>query len=134
MLQKLLEELPDVHVLRDPTRGGLATTLKEIACQSQVSIQIEEQTLPIRREVQTACEMLGFDPLYMANEGKAIVILPAEFADQAVKVLRTTPYGSMATRIGSVFEKNSGQVLLKTAFGSTRILDMLSGELLPRIC
>jgi hydrogenase expression/formation protein HypE len=112
MLQELLEWVPDVHVLRDPTRGGLATTLKEIACQSQVSIQLEEQALPIRREVQTACEMLGFDPLYLANEGKVIVILPEEFSDQALKVLKNSSYGAMATRIGAVFEENPGQVLL----------------------
>lgn len=134
MLQGLLSEIPGVHVLRDPTRGGLATTLNEIACQSQVSIELDEQTLPIRREVQIACEMLGFDPLYLANEGKAIVILPDKFSNQALEILKTSPYGTMAMRIGSVLSQNPGRVLLKTAYGSTRILDMLSGELLPRIC
>ncbi|MFW5714475.1 MAG: hydrogenase expression/formation protein HypE [Brevefilum sp.] len=134
MLQQLLTEIPEVHVLRDPTRGGLATTLNEIACQSQVSIQLEEESIPVRQDVQTACEMLGFDPLYIANEGKVIVILPEEDTDHALEIMIKTDYSSMATRIGSVFQDNPGQVLLKTAFGSTRILDILSGELLPRIC
>lgn len=134
MLQALVDEIPQVHVLRDPTRGGLATTLKEIACQSQVSIQLEEETIPVKREVQTACEMLGFDPLYLANEGKVIVILPEKFCDQALKIMGLSPYGAMATRIGSVFKGNPGQVLLKTALGTTRMLELLAGELLPRIC
>lgn len=134
MLQALVDKIPQVHVLRDPTRGGLATTLKEIACQSQVSIQLEEETIPIKREVQTACEMLGFDPLYLANEGKVIVIVPEKFSDQALKIMRDSPYGGLAARIGSIYQGNPRQVLLKTAFGSTRMLDLLAGELLPRIC
>ncbi len=134
MIEALLGEIPQVHVLRDPTRGGLATTLKEIACQSQVSIRLEEEAIPIQREVRTACEMLGFDPLYLANEGKLIVILPEQAADKALESMRNSPYGSMAMRIGTVYAQNPGQVLLQTAFGSTRMLDMLSGELLPRIC
>ncbi len=134
MIENLLTAIPDVHVLRDPTRGGLATTLKEIACQSQVSIHLEDESIPIQSEVKVACEMLGFDPLYVANEGKVIVILPKENAEQAVEILQKSPYGAMATRIGSVFSDNPGTVLLKTAFGTTRILDLLSGEMLPRIC
>ena len=134
MITALLDEIPEVHVLRDPTRGGVATTLKEIACQSQVNIQLEEAAIPVKREVQTACEMLGFDPLYLANEGKVIVILPEANSAKALDIMRKSPYGKMAMRIGSVFHENPTQVLLKTAFGSTRILDMLSGELLPRIC
>lgn len=134
MINQLLEIVPNVHVLRDPTRGGLATTLKEIACQSQVSIQLEEISLPIKPDVRVACEMLGFDPLYLANEGKAIVILPSDQSEAALKILHDSPYGIMATRIGEVFHDNPGEVLLNTAFGTTRILDMLSGEILPRIC
>jgi hydrogenase expression/formation protein HypE len=134
LLQGLLAEIPEVHVLRDPTRGGLATTLKEIACQSNVSIRLEEDAIPVRQDVQSACEMLGFDPLYIANEGKVIVILPDKFSSKALEIMRHFPYGSMATRIGSVYQEHPGLVLLNTAFGSTRILDMLSGELLPRIC
>ena len=134
MLNDLVDQIPQVHVLRDPTRGGLATTLKEIACQSQVSIRLQESAIPVKPDVQTACEMLGFDPLYLANEGKAIVVVPEEFADQALDILRKHPYGTMATRIGSVYSENPEQVLLETAFGTTRILDMLAGEILPRIC
>ena len=134
MIKDLLDAVPEIHVLRDPTRGGLATSLKEIACQSQVSIHLEETAIPINPDVQMACEMLGFDPLYLANEGKVIVILPVDWVSQALKALTNNPYGAMSTRIGSVFSENPGQVLLKTAFGSTRMLDMLSGEILPRIC
>lgn len=134
MIHDLLNEIPGVHVLRDPTRGGLATTLKEIACQSQVSIRLQEETIPIKPDVRVACEMLGFDPLYLANEGKLIVILPEESAENALGILKNHPNGAMATRIGSVFNKNPTEVLLETAFGTTRILDMLAGEILPRIC
>lgn len=134
MINDLLDAVPDVHVLRDPTRGGLATTLKEIALQSQVSIRIEEDSIPIKPNVRTACEMLGFDPLYMANEGKVIVILPEERVEKALKHLKQSLYGASAMRIGTVFQEDPGQALLQTAFGTTRILDMLSGEILPRIC
>jgi len=134
MIESLLNEIPQVHVLRDPTRGGLATTLKEIACQSQISIRLEEKSIPVQRKVRTACEMLGFDPLYLANEGKLIVILPEETAERALEIIHNSPHGAMATRIGTIYREHPGQVLLQTAFGSTRMLDMLSGELLPRIC
>ena len=134
MISELLEKIPDVHVLRDPTRGGLATSLKEITCQSQVSIRLDEEAIPIKPDVRTACEMLGFDPLYLANEGKVIVILPGENADTALEIMRNFPHGEMAMRIGEVFGEDQGMVLLETAFGTTRILDMLSGEILPRIC
>ena len=134
MIEALINAVPDVHVLRDPTRGGLATTLKEIACQSEVSIHLDEEAIPIKPDVGIACEMLGFDPLYLANEGKVIIILPEKYVDNALKTMREYPYGVMATRIGSVFNENPGQVLLHTAFGTTRLLDFLSGEILPRIC
>ena len=134
LISDLLDRIPDVHVLRDPTRGGLATSLKEIACQSEVSIRLDEQAIPIKDDVRTACEMLGFDPLYLANEGKVIIILPGEKADEALEIIKKSPYGTNAIRIGEVFEKDPGMVLLETAFGTTRILDMLSGEILPRIC
>jgi len=134
MITSLLETVPEVHVLRDPTRGGLATSLNEIACQSQVTIKLDEETIPIKPEVKIACEMLGFDPLYLANEGKLIVILPEKYAQKALETIRKSPYGQMAMRIGSVFQDDPGRVLLSTAYGTTRILDMLSGELLPRIC
>jgi hydrogenase expression/formation protein HypE len=134
MIEALLREIPQVHVLRDPTRGGLATSLKEIACQSQVSIQVNEETIPINQDVRVACEMLGFDPLYMANEGKTIIILPEMYTDKALEILKQSPYGSLAARIGSVSSEDPGMVLLKTAYGTTRILDLLAGEILPRIC
>jgi hydrogenase expression/formation protein HypE len=134
MISDLLETVPQIHVLRDPTRGGLATSLKEITCQSQVSIRLEEELIPVKPDVRVACEMLGFDPLYLANEGKVIVILPEEFAKTALKILQNSPYGSMSMRIGTVYENNPGEVLLDTAYGTTRMLDMLSGEILPRIC
>lgn len=134
MLDVLLTAIPDVHVLRDPTRGGLATTLKEIACQSQVEIRLEERAIPIKPVVQTACDMLGFDPLYLANEGKAIVILPKNQAEKALQILHDSPYGFGAARIGTVSAEAPEQVLLETPFGTTRVLDMLSGEILPRIC
>jgi hydrogenase expression/formation protein HypE len=134
MIANLLENVPHVHVLRDPTRGGLATSLNEIACQSEVSIHLQEDQIPILPNVRIACEMLGFDPLYLANEGKVIVILPEKYADKALKSLRHSSYGTMAARIGTISHNNPGQVLLHTAFGSTRMLSMLSGEILPRIC
>ncbi len=134
LLDALLESVPDVHVLRDPTRGGLATTLKEIACQSQLGIRLEESAIPIKPAVQTACDMLGFDPLYLANEGKVIVVLPENQVDKALSVLRGFSYGALAARIGTVSAEAPEQVLLETPFGTTRILDMLSGEILPRIC
>lgn len=134
MLMKLLDSIPEVHVLRDPTRGGLATSLNEIACQSKVSIHLEEEKIPIKPNVRIACEMLGFDPLYLANEGKAIVILPEKFIEEALSVLNQSPYGVMAAHIGSVSKEDPGKVLLHTAFGTTRMLSMLSGEILPRIC
>jgi hydrogenase expression/formation protein HypE len=134
MIQGLLEVAPNVHVLRDPTRGGLATTLNEIATQSNVNITIEENLIPIKRSVRSACELLGFDPLYIANEGKVIVILPAEDENIALIALHKHPYGSSACKIGSVSEAPAGRVLLKTRIGTHRILDVLAGEMLPRIC
>lgn len=123
-----------IHVMRDPTRGGLATTLNEIARQSNVNIMIYEDKLPIKSEVLAACEMLGFDPLYIANEGKCIFIVSPEIADDVLQGLKTTKYGENAAIIGEVMQKPEQRVLMKTVLGSTRILDMLSGEMLPRIC
>ncbi|MCJ7694263.1 MAG: AIR synthase-related protein, partial [Anaerolineaceae bacterium] len=114
--------------------GGLATTLIEIAHQSHMTIQIDEETLPIQTAVQTACEMLGFDPLYIANEGKAIIIIPETEVNKALATLKSHPYGKSAMRIGSVVDNSEGIVLLRTPFGTNRILEMQSGEMLPRIC
>lgn len=134
MIADLIEAVPEVHVLRDPTRGGLATSLKEIACQSQVSIRLFEEAIPINPDVQMACEMLGFDPLYLANEGKVIAILPEEKADQAIKCFQQSPYGTQAAKIGLISSDHPGEVLLQTVYGTTRMLEMLTGEILPRIC
>lgn len=125
----------DIHVLRDPTRGGLATTLNEIALQSKISIQLIENKIPVKPEVRGACEMLGFDPLYVANEGKVIIILPENQALNAIQVLKNHPLGKNAVIIGQVIQAiGSPRVTMKTAIGGTRIVDMLTGEMLPRIC
>ena len=134
MIADLLENVPEVHVLRDPTRGGLATSLVEIACQSQLGIILEENAIPIDQDVRSACDLLGLDPLYMANEGKLILILPQEFGQIALNCLQNHPYGRNAAIIGRVEDKPSGQLLLKTPLGTSRHLDMLTGEMLPRIC
>lgn len=123
-----------IHVLRDPTRGGLATSLNEIAQQSGVTILIEENRIPIRTEVTAACEMLGFDPLYIANEGKLIAIVDKNFADSVLQVMKQTRYGEDATIIGEVQKFSQARVLMRTAIGTTRIVDVLAGEMLPRIC
>lgn len=124
----------EIHVLRDPTRGGLATTLNEIARQSGVCLWIEEEHIPIRPEVRAACELLGFDPLYIANEGKLVAILPKEHAPKVLEAMRQERYGEQATIIGEVHADPKGKVLMRTSFGSTRLVDMLPGEMLPRIC
>jgi hydrogenase expression/formation protein HypE len=134
LIHSVLMAAPRTHVLRDPTRGGLATTLNEIAVQSKVSIWLDEKSIPIQGEVRAACEILGFDPLYIANEGKVIVIVPPDEADSALNAMCSNPYGFMATRIGSVKSDPAGRVLLKTTIGGTRVLDVLAGEMLPRIC
>lgn len=123
-----------VHVLRDPTRGGLATTLNEIARQSQVGILLEEDRIPVRPAVAAACEMLGFDPLYVANEGKLVAIVAPHAAQDVLDAMRSHAYGTEAAIIGRVEAGAPGQVLMKTAIGGTRVVDMLAGEMLPRIC
>ncbi len=134
LILAMLEADKNIHVLRDPTRGGLATTLNEIAAQSKVAIQLNEQTIPVKSAVNAACEMLGFDPLYVANEGKLIAIVPPESAEKILKAMRATKYGEEAVAIGEVKEDTRGRVLMKTAIGTTRVVDMLAGEMLPRIC
>jgi len=126
-------EAGNINVLRDPTRGGLATTLNEITMQSQVTAVIEEDKIPVKPEVRGACEMLGLDPLYVANEGKLIAIVPGADAEGILKVMRQNPLGGDATIIGRI-ETGKPQVLLTTFLGSRRPLMMLEGEALPRIC
>ncbi len=131
----------EVHVLRDPTRGGLATSLVEISEQSNVIIELTEQSLPYKPAVKAACEMLGFDPLYVANEGKVVAFVKESDAANVLAVMKKTKYGEDAAVIGRVTgtgkssaKQSYGQVRLKTAIGGTRLVDMLPGEMLPRIC
>ncbi|MBN1141462.1 MAG: hydrogenase expression/formation protein HypE [Deltaproteobacteria bacterium] len=126
----------DIHVLRDPTRGGVATTLKEIAIQSAVDIVLEETAIPVRKEVTAACAILGLDPLYVANEGKLLAFVSPEAAPRVLALLRDHPQGREAALIGEVNGKaaSEGKVTLSTAIGGRRLVDMLSGEQLPRIC
>jgi hydrogenase expression/formation protein HypE len=124
----------EIHVLRDPTRGGLATSLNEIAQQSQTGIWLDEGSIPVHPAVAAACEMLGFDPLYVANEGKLIAIVPQRAADSVLTAMRAAQYGEETVIIGEVRREAPGRVLMKTVLGSTRVVDVLAGEMLPRIC
>ncbi len=123
-----------IHALRDPTRGGLATTLNELARQSHVGLRVYEERIPVREAVRAACELLGFDPLYVANEGKLVSIVAPEAAEQVLAAMRRHRYGRDAALIGEVGGEYPGRVMMKTGLGATRIVDMLVGELLPRIC
>ncbi len=134
LVSAILSASHRVHVLRDPTRGGLATSLNEIAQQSQVGILLDEACIPVRPAVSAACEMLGFDPLYIANEGKLLAIVDQADADAVLMTMRSTHYGEEAVRIGTVVDFPPKRVLLKTTLGSTRVVDVLAGEMLPRIC
>ena len=134
LVAALLDASDNVHVLRDPTRGGVASTLNEIARQSQVGIVLHEPRIPVRPAVRAACEMLGFDPLYIANEGKLLAIVGREDAERVLAAMRAARYGAESVIIGEVQAAPAGRVLLKTAIGSTRIVDLLMGEMLPRIC
>jgi hydrogenase expression/formation protein HypE len=124
----------NIHCLRDPTRGGLATTLNELAAQSKVGIRIDEDRVPVREEVLAAGEMLGLDPLYIANEGKLVAIVPPEDADGILESVRANEYGKEAAIIGEVTAEHPGRVVMKTSLGTSRIIDMLVGDPLPRIC
>lgn len=134
LVADLLAACDGVHVLRDPTRGGLATTLNEIAQTSGVALELREGAIPINPAVAGVCEILGLDPLYLANEGKLICIVEGDQADKALATLQAHPLGLGAAIIGRVLEAPPGRVWLKTTVGGGRILDMLSGEPLPRIC
>jgi hydrogenase expression/formation protein HypE len=134
LVAAMLTASPNIHCLRDPTRGGLATSLNELAKQSEVGIRIEEEKVPVREEVLAACEMLGFDPLYVANEGKLVAIVPAEDANKVLAAMQENQYGKEAAIIGEVTGEQPGRVVMKTCLGASRIIDMLVGDLLPRIC
>lgn len=135
LVAKLLEELPEaVHTLRDPTRGGVASILNEIAESSGLSIELEEDALPINKEVRAACELLGLDPLYLANEGKCLAIVDGKMAEKAVQIMKATPEGKNAAIIGHLTEGKAGRVLLNTPIGGARVITPLHGIPLPRIC
>ncbi len=134
LIEALLDACPEVRCLRDATRGGLATVLNEFAQAADVGMRIDERALPIRDEVKGMCELLGLDPLYLANEGKLVAVVPPRSATTALAALRGHPAGRDAARIGEVHEAPAGTVLLDTVFGGARIVDMLVGEQLPRIC
>lgn len=136
LVSEMLKAAKKIHVMRDPTRGGLATTLNEIAFASKAAIEIDEDKIPIKEEVRAACEMLGLDPLYIANEGKLIAIIDKTHADKLLSAMKKNKYGKDSAIIGKVLPslKKKPAVYLKTAIGGTRIIDMLTGEQLPRIC
>ena len=130
----MLAACPRIHVLRDPTRGGVGTTLNEIAQQSRIGLRLREVDLPVRPAVAGACDLLGFDPLFVANEGKLLAFVPAADADAVLAVMREDPHGREACIIGEVVDDHPGRVYMQTRIGGERIVDMLTGEQLPRIC
>ena len=134
MVRDMLAVAPDVHVLRDPTRGGLASALNEIAAQAKVGIVIHEDAIPVKPEVRSACELLGLDPFFVANEGKLLAIVPRAQADAALGAMRAHPYGRDAMRIGEVTTEHPGMLVARTSIGARRVVTMQIGEQLPRIC
>ncbi|MEW6671612.1 MAG: hydrogenase expression/formation protein HypE [Thermodesulfobacteriota bacterium] len=134
LVERMLDASRDIHVLRDPTRGGVGTALNEIAGSSRVGIVIHEDSIPVKKEVLGMCELMGFDPLYIANEGKLLAFVGPAHAQQVLAAMRADPNGREARIIGEVVPENPGMVCLKTRVGGMRIVDMLTGEQLPRIC
>ncbi|HEY1921796.1 MAG TPA: hydrogenase expression/formation protein HypE [Tepidisphaeraceae bacterium] len=130
----MLEACPSIRCMRDPTRGGVSSALNELAAASNVGVRVNEASLPYRREVKAACEMLGLDPLYVANEGKLLVVVPRDDADRLLATMRAHPLGKNAAVIGEIVAEHSGMVVLKSLVGGERVVTMLSGEQLPRIC
>ena len=134
LIEAVLRISNNIHVMRDPTRGGIASALNEIAQSSQKGIQLYEEKIPITEEVKGACEILGLDPLYIANEGKVLIFVPKSETEEVLNVMRNNPLGKDASVIGKVTISDPGLVVMKTLIGSSRIVDMISGEQLPRIC
>jgi hydrogenase expression/formation protein HypE len=134
LIQTILGASKNVHVMRDPTRGGVASTLKEIAMTAQMGIEIDEAKIPIKEEVKGACEILGFDPLYIANEGKVIIFAAKEDEKKILSVMSAHHFGKESRVIGKVVKEHPGTVVMKTIIGSTRVVEMITGEQLPRIC
>jgi hydrogenase expression/formation protein HypE len=134
MLDAAAGAVEDFRVMRDPTRGGVATVLNEIAGRSRVGMVLRENEIPVRDSVRGACEMLGLDPLYVANEGKLVAIVAPEIADRVLAAMKRHPLGAESHIIGEVVQQPAGMVLMKTSVGGTRVVDVLFGEQLPRIC
>ena len=134
LVGKMLDTCPSIRCMRDPTRGGLATTLNEIASMSGVGMVIEEEKVPVRESIRGICELLGLDPLYLANEGKLVAICPSDVAERLLNVMKNHPLGRKGEIIGKVTEQNPKRVILHTLIGGQRILDMLTGGQYPRIC
>ena len=134
LTRAMLDACPSIRCMRDPTRGGLSSALNELATASKVGVKIEECALPLKREVHAACEMLGLDPLYVANEGKLIAVVPPNDADRLVSVMREHPFGRDAAVIGEVVDDHRGMVIMRSVIGGDRVVTMLAGEQLPRIC
>jgi hydrogenase expression/formation protein HypE len=134
MVRECLTVSREIHVMRDPTRGGVAAALNEIALQSNVGIRINETIIPVKEEVRPACELLGLDPLYVANEGKLLMFITPGDASRVLEEMRKNRYGKDAQVIGEVIPDYRGRVIMATAMGGTRIIDMPLGEQLPRIC
>lgn len=134
LVKLILNSTKNIHVMRDPTRGGIASALNEIAASANVGIEIYEDKIPISEEVKGACEILGLDPLYIANEGKILIFVPESESEKVLDVMRTHEYGQESNIIGKVTSENPKIVLMKTLIGSKRVVDMITGEQLPRIC
>ncbi len=134
LTERMLQACPDIHCMRDPTRGGVSSALLEIAAAAGVGMTLAESAIPVRAEVRGACEILGLDPLYVANEGKLLAIVPAEAVDGLLEVMRAHPLGRKAAVIGEVVADHAGMVVMRSLVGGTRVVTMLAGEQLPRIC
>ncbi len=130
----MLEACPTIRCMRDPTRGGLSSTLNELAAGSRVGVRLNEAAIPLRREVRGACEMLGLDPLYVANEGKLVAVVPPQDADRLLAAMRSHPNGRDAAIIGDVVADHAGMVIMRSVVGGERVVTVLAGEQLPRIC
>ncbi len=134
LVAEMIKVCPDLHVLRDPTRGGLGTSLNEIARSAGVGVRVVERSIPVPADVSNACALLGLDPLYVANEGKLVAFVPREFADAVLEAMRAHPLGSSSAIIGECVAEHPGMVVARTTFGGTRVVDLPLGEQLPRIC
>ena len=134
LVESMLNVTKDIHCLRDATRGGLSAVLNELASASKVGIEFEEKKVPVKADVNAACEMLGLDPFYIANEGKLVAIVPEKYVESVLEVMRAHPFGINATQIGTVTAEHRGLVVAKTGIGGSRVVDLPAGELLPRIC